>query len=109
MVVETAPTDSKDIITHMKLTEEQLRSIIREELETEQLKNLHSKHEATVDSKRVLEMMAKSKGIMQLIKKIDNTKELASLLEALIDASGVADKSAVLQALTKVQGHEKKG
>ena len=93
----------------MKLTEEQLRSIIREELETEQLKNLHSKHEATVDSKRVLEMMAKSKGIMQLIKKIDNTKELASLLEALIDSSGVVDKAAVLQALTKVQGHEKKG
>jgi len=107
--VETVPTVFEDIITRMKLTEEQLRSIIREELETEQLKNLHSKHETTVDSKRVLEMMAKSKGIMQLIKKIDNTKELASLLEALIDASGVADKSAVLQALTKVQGHEKKG
>jgi hypothetical protein len=109
MVAGIAPTDSKDIITCMKLTEEQLRSIIREELETEQLKNLHSKHEATVDSKRVLEMMAKSKGIMQLIKKIDNTKELASLLEALIDSSGVVDKGAVLQALTKVQGHEKKG
>jgi hypothetical protein len=53
--VETVPTVFEDIITRMKLTEEQLRSIIREELETEQLKNLHSKHESTVDSKRVLE------------------------------------------------------
>jgi hypothetical protein len=110
MGVETAPTVFEGIITRMvKLTEEQLRSIIREELETEQLKNLHSKHEATVDSKRVLEMMAKSKGVMQSIKKIDNARELAGLLEAIIDASSVGDKGAVLKALMKVQGHEKKG
>jgi hypothetical protein len=109
MAVETAPTVFENIITSMKLTEAHLRAIIQEELETEQLKNLHSKHEATVDSKRVLEMMAQSKGVMQSIKKIDSARELAGLLEAIIDSSGVADKAAVLQALTKVQGHEKKG
>lgn len=95
----------------VQFSEDSLWSYIREEVEIqkEQLKNLHSKHEATVDSKRVLEMMAKSKGVMQSIKKIDNARELAGLLEAIIDSSGVPDKNAVLQALTKVQGHEKKG
>lgn len=95
----------------VQFAEDSLWGFIREEvaLQKEQLKNLHSKHEATVDTKRVLEMMAKSKGVMRSIKKIDNPRELAGLLEALIDASGVADKNAVLQTLTKVQGHEKKG
>lgn len=108
--VETVPTVFEDIITRMKLSEEQLRAIIREEIATEQgLKNLHSKHQQTVDSKRVLEMMAKSKGVMQTIKKIDNSQELLALLQAIIDASGVADKGSVLKALAKLQGHEKKG
>lgn len=95
----------------IQLAEDSLWGFIREEvtLQKEQLKNLHSKHEQTVDSKRVLEMMAKSKGVMQSIKKIDNSRELVGLLQAIIDASGVADKGSVLKALTKLQGHEKKG
>lgn len=93
----------------MKITEEQLRQLIREEIATEQLKNLHSKHEETVDSKRVLELMAKNKRLMESIKKINSSHELVALLEALIDASGVADKGSVMKALVKVQGHEKKG
>ena len=93
----------------MKITEDQLRQLVREEIATEQLKNLHSKHEQTVDSKRVLTLMAKSKGVMESIKKIDNSRELVALIQALIDASGVADKGSVMKALVKVQGHEKKG
>jgi hypothetical protein len=93
----------------MKITEEQLRQLIREEIATEQLKNLHSQHDETVDSKRVLELMAKNKRLMESIKKINSSHELVALLEALIDASGVTDKGSVMKALVKVQGHEKKG
>jgi hypothetical protein len=46
---------------------------------------------------------------MQSIKKIDNPRELVGLLQGIIDAPGVADKSSVLKALATVQGHEKKG
>jgi hypothetical protein len=53
--------------------------------------------------------MAKNKRLMESIKKINSSHELVALLEALIDASGVADKGSVMKALVKVQGHEKKG
>lgn len=111
MIQQEITGNYRHMLGPIQFAEDSLWGFIREAvaLQKEQLKNLHSKHEATVDSKRVLEMMAKSKGVMQSIKKIDNPRELAGLLEALIDASGVADKNAVLQALTKVQGHEKKG
>lgn len=111
MVRQEVTGNYRHMMGPVQFSEDSLWSYIREEVEIqkEQLKNLHSKHEATVDSKRVLEMMAKSKGVMQSIKKIDNARELAGLLEAIIDSSGVPDKNAVLQALTKVQGHEKKG
>jgi hypothetical protein len=100
---------SEIILTDMKLTQAHLRQIIREELSTEQMKNVNSEHEHTADSKRVLEMLSKSKGVMQSIKKIDNPRELVGLLQGIIDAPGVADKSSVLKALATVQGHEKKG
>ena len=111
MVQQEITGNYRHMLGPIQFAEDSLWGFIREEvaLHKEQLKNLHSKHEATVDTKRGLEMMAKSKGVMRSIKKIDNPRELAGLLEALIDASGVADKNAVLQALTKVQGHEKKG
>lgn len=111
MVQQEITGNYRYMLGPIQFAEDSLWGFIREEvaLQKEQLKNLHSKHEQTVDSKRVLEMMAKSKGVMQSIKKIDNSRELVGLLQAIIDASGVADKGSVLKALTKLQGHEKKG
>lgn len=112
MVQQEITGNYRYMLGPIQFAEDSLWGFIREAvaLQKEQgLKNLHSKHQQTVDSKRVLEMMAKSKGVMQSIKKIDNSQELLALLQAIIDASGVADKGSVLKTLTKLQGHEKKG
>lgn len=75
----------------------------------EDLKNVRSKHEpATSDSKRVLRLMHDAPGVIPALQEIDNPRELAAVIEALIDACPVVRKGDVLSALSKVTSHERK-
>lgn len=76
---------------------------------SEDLKNIYSKHELpTTDSKKVLRMMHDAPGVMAALQEIDSPRELAAVLEALIDACPIVKKGDVLGALSKVTSHERK-
>lgn len=52
--------------------------------------------------------MHNAPGVLQALQSIDTPKELAQLIEELIDAVPMVNKGEVLAALAKVQGHELK-
>lgn len=74
---------------------------------SEDLKNIYSQHKKTVDSQYVLKMIHDAPGVMDAFQKINKPTELAAVLEAIIDACPIIKKTAVLNALGKVQRHEK--
>lgn len=74
----------------------------------EDMKNIYSKHQPTVDSQKVLRTMHDAPGVMAALTKINNPQELASVIEAIIDACPIVRKDEVLNALRKVEKHEKK-
>lgn len=76
---------------------------------SEDLKNVYSKHEPpTPETKHLLRTMHDAPGVMKSLPDIDTPRELAGVIEAVIDACSVVGKDAVLQALQKVMRHEKK-
>lgn len=84
-----------------------LRQAIREIL-NEDLKNLGVKHDKTVAGTAVLRKMHNAPGVMDALMGIDTSKEIAHVLEALLDAIPVVRREAVLKALIKVLDHERK-
>jgi hypothetical protein len=90
----------------MKLTIGELKHIIQETLD-EDLKNVHSKHEKTSTGSAVLRKMHDAPGVLEMLSKIKSPKELAQVIEAILDAVPVVRRDDVLKALTTVQRHER--
>lgn len=93
----------------MKVRMGDLRKIIREssdELE-EDLKNVGSKHEKTVAGGHALKMMHDAPGVMEALAGISSPKELAQVIEAIIDAVPIVGRAEVMRALNTVGRHER--
>lgn len=86
----------------MDVAEKLLRQLVAEDL-----KNVYSHHKKTVDSQYVLKKMHDAPAVMDALTAIDKPAELAAVIEAIIDACPIVRKDEVLNALRKVQGHEK--
>ena len=86
----------------MDAGEKLLRGLIAEDL-----KNIYSKHKKTVDSQHALKVMHDAPAVLAALQKIDKPNELAAVIEAIIDACPIVKKAEVLDALMKVQRHEK--
>jgi hypothetical protein len=84
----------------------QLRLFVRAAV-NEDLKNVGGKHEKTVAGAHVLKMMHDAPGVMDALARVGNPKELAHIIEAIIDAVPVVGRAEVLKALTTVTRHEK--
>lgn len=93
-----------EIIT-VKITEEKLRQIIRQEL-GEHFRHAVSPHQRTMDSKRVLRAMQTDKTLQRAYQKVDKPRELLGVLEELIDASDLT-REEIMQVLAKLLKHEK--
>lgn len=87
----------------MKIKVGELRKLVQEDL-----KNVHSKHEKTVTGSTVLRRMHDAPGVMESLSTIEDPKELAQIIEALIDAVPIVRRDDVLRALGMVQRHERK-
>lgn len=93
----------------MKLTESQLRQMIRSEIElSEDMKNVGSKHEDTVSGAVAIRKMHDAPGVLEALSNIHSAKELAHVIEAIIDSVPVVRREEVLRALGTVQRHERK-
>jgi len=90
----------------MKLTSEQLRTIIEETI-TEDLKNVRGKHEHTIAGTTALRRMHDAPGVLEALSQITDPKELAQVIEAIIDAVPMVNRGDVLGALAKVTRHER--
>ena len=90
----------------MKIQLSTLRNLIKEVLE-EDLKNVGSKHEKTVSGSSALRKMHDAPGVLDALSKITDPKELAHVIEALIDAVPVVKRADVLKALGMVSRHER--
>lgn len=84
----------------------QLRRFVRAAV-NEDLKNVGGKHEKTVAGAHVLKMMHDAPGVMEALAGIGSPKELAHVIEAIIDAVPVVRRAEVLKALGVVMRHEK--
>ena len=91
----------------MKDTGKLLREAVRG-LVAEDLKNLGVPHDATVGGSAALRKMHDAPGVLEAIASVTEPRELAHVIEALIDASGVVRRDEVLRAPGTVQRHEKK-
>ena len=90
----------------MKLTRRHLRTII-DEVITEDLKNVRSSHEKTIAGTTALRKMHDAPGVLDALSKITDPKELAQVIEAIIDAVPMVKRGDVLTALAKVTRHER--
>lgn len=86
---------------------EHLRSFVRGVLK-EDLKNVRAHHERTTAGTRVLQKMHDAPGVLEALSNVEDPKELAHVIEAIIDAVPIVRKSDVLKALFTVQSHERK-
>jgi hypothetical protein len=90
----------------MRLTVSQLRSLVRDVV-SEDLKNVRSRHEKTAAGATVLRRMHDAPGVLEALAAVDSPKELAHVIEAIIDAVPVVRREDVLRALTTVARHER--
>lgn len=85
----------------MKIRLGDLRKIIREHF-----RHGGSPHQRTSDSKRVLRAMQDSPTLQHAFDSIDQPRELAGVIEELIDATGMS-REQIEQALAILYKHEK--
>jgi len=90
----------------MRIEISQLRQVVRDVI-AEDLKNVHSKHEKTTAGSAALRLIHDAPGVMEALSNITSPKELAHIIEAIIDAVPVVRRADVLHALTMVTRHEK--
>lgn len=91
----------------MKDTEKLLRETVRG-LVAEDLKNLGMPHDRTTAGSSALRKMHDAPGVLEALAGITEPRELAHVIEAIIDAVPIVRREDVLKALTTVQRHEKK-
>lgn len=72
----------------------------------EHFRHAVSPHERTSDSKKVLRVMQQDKLLQKAFDRINNPRELASVLEELIDATGMS-REEIQHALAILFKHEK--
>ena len=85
----------------------QLRILVRGFV-SEDLKNVRAHHERTSVGTRVIQKMHDAPGVLEALSMVDDPKELAHVIEAIIDAVPIVSRVDVLRALTTVQSHERK-
>lgn len=85
----------------MKMTIDELRQMIREHF-----RHGVSPHQRTSDSKNVLRAMQDNQRLQKAFDKLDQPRELAGLLEELIDATGPT-REQIQQALSILYRHER--
>lgn len=90
----------------MKIQLGELRKLIREALE-EDLKNVGSRHQKTVRGTAALKKMHDAPGVLDSLTKVHDPKELAQIIQALIDAVPMVKRAEVLRALGLVSKHER--
>lgn len=90
----------------MRIQVSQLRQAVRDVIE-EDLKNVHGKHERTTAGSIALRRMHDAPGVMEALADITSPKELAHVIEAIIDAVPVVRRDDLLRALNIVTRHEK--
>jgi HEAT repeat protein len=90
----------------MKIQLGELRKLVREALE-EDLKNVGSKHQKTVGGTIVLKKMHDAPGVLDSLTDIKDPRELAQVIEALIDSVPMVKRADVLRALGIVARHER--
>ena len=90
----------------MKIRLSELRRMVAEILK-EDLKNVGSKHQKTVAGTAVLKKIHDAPGVLNSLMSVNDPKELAHVIEALIDAVPMVKRSDVLAALGMVQRHER--
>ena len=89
----------------MKLKLSHLRRIIQEEL-NQDLKNVHSKHEKTTGTS-VLRKMHDAPGVLAAISQLKTPKEVAQVIEAILDAVPMVSRESIFKALETVKRHER--
>ena len=93
--------------------EKLLRSWIRETLRAESggvsqdLKNVGSRHEKTVGGTAALRRMHDAPGVLPALSQLHDPKELAQVIQALIDAVPITSRGDVFRALGIVGRHER--
>lgn len=90
----------------MKLKLSHLRRIIQEEL-NQDLKNVHSKHEKTTTGTSVLRKMHDAPGVLASISQLKTPKEVAQVIEAILDAVPMVSRESIFKALETVKRHER--
>lgn len=83
-----------------------LRQFVREAL-NEDLKNIGGHHDKTVTGSVVLRKMHDAPGVLEALAAVDSPKELAHIIEAIIDAVPIVRREDVLKALRTVGRHER--
>ena len=91
----------------MKDAEKLLREAVRAIL-AEDLKNVGSRHQKTVGGTAALRKMHDAPGVLPSLSKLHDPKELAQVIQALIDAVPITSREEVLRALGIVARHERK-
>jgi hypothetical protein len=85
----------------MKIRLGELRKMIREHF-----RHGSAPHQRTTDSKRVLKAMQDSPTLQKAFDTIDQPRELAGIIEELIDATGMS-REQIQRALSILYRHEK--
>jgi len=91
----------------MKIRLSELRKIVREVLE-EDIKNVGSHHQKTVGGTATLKKMHDAPGVLDSLSHIDDPRELAQIIQAIIDSVPITKRAEVMRALNTVIGHERK-
>jgi len=91
----------------MEMKLDELRALIREVI-AEDLKNVGGRHQRTVRGTSALKKMHDAPGVLKSLSKISDPKELAQVIQALIDAVPITSREDVLRSLGMVTRHERK-
>lgn len=88
------------------MTQDALRQLIREIIK-EDLKNVGGRHQHTAAGTSTLRKMHDAPGVLDSLASIEDPKELAQIIQALIDAVPMTHREEIMKALDIVRRHER--